>query len=149
MACAITYNNFEISLVVFIPNITTNHGIAYTYRSIRWCPQWRHKSRDKIGRRFLCGRFIDLEILMAINFDVTSLLKRTLNQCEPVFFKKSGDKRTFVSMSHWRVCLGHGRVLHVCGKFVSAGLFTVKTLRFFPGNIALNSCYTAKKFTIN
>ena len=24
------YNNFEISLVVFMPNITTNHAIAYT-----------------------------------------------------------------------------------------------------------------------
>ena len=27
----ITYNNLEISLVVFMPNITTNHGITYTY----------------------------------------------------------------------------------------------------------------------
>ena len=26
----ITYNNFEISLVVFLPNITTNHAITYT-----------------------------------------------------------------------------------------------------------------------
>ena len=25
----ITYNNFEISLVVFMPNITTNHAITY------------------------------------------------------------------------------------------------------------------------
>ena len=24
------YNNFEISLVVFTPNITTNHAITYT-----------------------------------------------------------------------------------------------------------------------
>ena len=23
------YNNFEISLVVFMPNITTNHAVAY------------------------------------------------------------------------------------------------------------------------
>ena len=30
MAREITYNNFEISLVVFIPNITTNHAITYT-----------------------------------------------------------------------------------------------------------------------
>ena len=29
MAGEITYNNFEISLVVFIPNITTNHAITY------------------------------------------------------------------------------------------------------------------------
>ena len=27
----ITYSNFEISLVVFMPNITTNHAITYTY----------------------------------------------------------------------------------------------------------------------
>ena len=27
----ITYNNFEISLVVFMPNITTNHAFTYTY----------------------------------------------------------------------------------------------------------------------
>ena len=26
----ITYNNFEISLVVFMPNITTNNAITYT-----------------------------------------------------------------------------------------------------------------------
>ena len=26
----ITYNNFEISLIVFMPNITTNHAITYT-----------------------------------------------------------------------------------------------------------------------
>ena len=26
------YNNLEISLMVFMPNITTNHAITYTYR---------------------------------------------------------------------------------------------------------------------
>ena len=31
MAREITDNNFEISLVVFMPNITTNHAITYTY----------------------------------------------------------------------------------------------------------------------
>ena len=30
MAREITYNNFEISLVVFMANITTNHAITYT-----------------------------------------------------------------------------------------------------------------------
>ena len=29
-ASEITYNNFEILLVVYLPNITTNHGITYT-----------------------------------------------------------------------------------------------------------------------
>ena len=30
MARETSYNNFEISLVVFMPNITTNHAITYT-----------------------------------------------------------------------------------------------------------------------
>ena len=34
MAREITYNNFEISLVVFMPNISTNDAITYT--NIRW-----------------------------------------------------------------------------------------------------------------
>ena len=31
----ITYNNFEISLVVFMPNITTNHAITYTNNDLK------------------------------------------------------------------------------------------------------------------
>ena len=31
----ITHNNFEISLVVFTPSITTNHAITYTNLSLR------------------------------------------------------------------------------------------------------------------
>ena len=31
MACEITYNNLEISLLVFMPNITTNYAITCTY----------------------------------------------------------------------------------------------------------------------
>ena len=34
MAREITYNNFEISLVVFTPNITTNHAITYTNKNL-------------------------------------------------------------------------------------------------------------------
>ena len=30
MARETSYNNFEISLVVFMPNINTNHAITYT-----------------------------------------------------------------------------------------------------------------------
>ena len=29
-----TENNFEISLEVFMPNITTNHAITYTYGTV-------------------------------------------------------------------------------------------------------------------
>ena len=35
MAREITYNHFEISLVVFLPNITTNHAITYTNLLLR------------------------------------------------------------------------------------------------------------------
>ena len=31
----ITYKNFEVSLMVFTPNITTNHTITYTNKEIR------------------------------------------------------------------------------------------------------------------
>ena len=29
------YNNFEISLVVFMPSITKNHAVTFTNRSVR------------------------------------------------------------------------------------------------------------------
>ena len=35
----ITYNDFEISLVVFMPNITTNHAITYTNRLSEQIPK--------------------------------------------------------------------------------------------------------------
>lgn len=40
------------------------------------------KLETKLVRGFycFCGRFSDLEIVMAINLDIKSLLKRTLNQ---------------------------------------------------------------------
>ena len=38
-ACEITFHNFEISLAVFMPNITTNHAITHTnrkYNNLLW-----------------------------------------------------------------------------------------------------------------
>ena len=37
----ITYNNFEISLVVFMPNITTNHAITSTNRVLRMTMKYK------------------------------------------------------------------------------------------------------------
>ena len=34
-----TYNNFEMSLVVFMPNITANHAITYT-NCASFCKKW-------------------------------------------------------------------------------------------------------------
>ena len=36
-ALEITYNNFEILLVVFMPNISTNHAITYTNNYFKLC----------------------------------------------------------------------------------------------------------------
>ena len=36
----ITYNNFEISLVVFMPNTTTNHAISYTNLNCTEIKRW-------------------------------------------------------------------------------------------------------------
>ena len=50
-----TYNNFEISLVVFMPNITTNHAITYTniVRLRRsYCTQ-NYKLKLKLTHKFL------------------------------------------------------------------------------------------------
>ena len=37
MAREISCNNFEISLMVFMPNITTNHAITYTNIAYKAC----------------------------------------------------------------------------------------------------------------
>ena len=43
----ITYNNFEISLVVFMPNITTNHAISYTKLVNGTCISRKRFQREK------------------------------------------------------------------------------------------------------
>ena len=44
-ALEITYNNFEISLVVFTPNITTNHAISITYTNICFTSNQRQATK--------------------------------------------------------------------------------------------------------
>ena len=39
----ITYNNFEISLMVFMPNVTTNHAITYTNQNKRLSEKVKNK----------------------------------------------------------------------------------------------------------
>lgn len=52
----------------------------------------------------------------------------------------------FVSASHWRVCLGHGRVMRVCEGCVSARLFTFET---FFREYCFEFMLHRRKFTIN
>ena len=45
----IKYNDFEISLVVFMPNMTTNQAITYT-NTIRTCT-WQYKKQNELNSR--------------------------------------------------------------------------------------------------
>ena len=59
----ITYNNFEISLEGFMPNITTNHAITYTYFFI---PQFKIYEIHNIHYfmyRFSCKKWTTLYFL--------------------------------------------------------------------------------------
>ena len=60
MAREITYNNFEISLVVFMPNITTNHAITYTNFRLNFNYFWI-ENEVKVKRTIIFF-FIELEI---------------------------------------------------------------------------------------
>ena len=51
------YNNFEISLVVFMPNITTNHAITYT-NSSKFSPE-----NFRIDRTFFSFLELDIQII--------------------------------------------------------------------------------------
>ena len=57
MAREISYNNFEISLVVFMPNITINHAITYTNSEIndREEKEKEHGSSKLTSLTILCS----------------------------------------------------------------------------------------------
>ena len=44
----ITYNNFEIALLVFMPNITTNHTITYTNKNLPWVQEVITQKNDPL-----------------------------------------------------------------------------------------------------
>ena len=58
----ITYNNFEMSLVVFIPNITTNHAITYTNHSATLPPEYS----DEILMSLLISNNLSVIIIILI-----------------------------------------------------------------------------------
>ena len=49
----ITYDNFEISLVVFMPQITTNHAITYTNTAERFLDYFEGEAVDCYGTTLL------------------------------------------------------------------------------------------------
>ena len=61
----ITYNNFEVSLVVFIPNITTNYAIIYTNKIET---VWSVACKRKSWARFNFFIFFDLSYIVSISF---------------------------------------------------------------------------------
>ena len=58
----ITYNNFEMSLVVFIPNITTNHAITCTNHSATLPPEYS----DEILMSLLISNNLSVIIIILI-----------------------------------------------------------------------------------
>ena len=62
----IVYNNFEIPLVVFMPNITTNHAITYTNHSATL----PHEYSDEIlGSHFISNNLsVIIIILIYVRF---------------------------------------------------------------------------------
>ena len=64
MAREISYNNFEISLVVFMPNITTNHAITYTnhtslLKTLKYhCFHWHCVFIEKLSTQLACSRLV-------------------------------------------------------------------------------------------
>ena len=56
----ITYNDFEISLEGFMPNITTNHGIIYTYFFIPQFKIYEIHNIQYFMYRFSCKKWTTL-----------------------------------------------------------------------------------------
>ena len=55
-----TYNNFEISLVVFMPNITTNHATTYTNKA--------SKLRERVRAFFLQLNIVVIELSVLLKW---------------------------------------------------------------------------------
>ena len=104
MALEFTYNNFEISLVVFMPNITTNHAISYIgRRSIFF----------KINFWKLVSSFSRLAKIMSNSVDMirveNTLTTRTTRQVE-------STRQTCIWLVHSRVrvTLTHSLMRYIC-----------------------------------
>ena len=112
MARQITYNNFEISLVIFMPNITTNHAITCTNNScpllqviflrIIFVPVVHENLNSKADYILFC---FDARLEDWRNFMKTTFFKcrRTtlLDQWNAVFNRS----RTFFTMDSWNCFL--------------------------------------------
>ena len=60
MAREISYNNFEILLVVFMPNITTNHAFTYTILMITYQKHYPELGSDTSSVWNFCACFSDV-----------------------------------------------------------------------------------------
>ena len=106
----ITYNNFEISLVVFMPNITTNHTITYTNLEFQCLekPEFKILAFSKhCNSKF--GLFPNIAILN-FAFILNLGLFQTLKFYISPFFKHSNSKfplfpnigiLNFLFSKHW------------------------------------------------
>ena len=95
----ITFNNFEISLVVFMPNITTNHALPITYTNT--CLIY-HKDRD----------FSPL-LVYHLHHLLGRLSTKSRYICRSTFRKKKHPKR-----SNHPADMSGGRVFEAVSEFV-------------------------------
>ena len=78
------YNNFEISLVVFIPNIDTNHAITYTNRwSTDWVKRLINYEISAISKHYLLQGGWDIEAKSTCHFQIPSAGKDILHEKRP------------------------------------------------------------------
>ena len=116
MARQITYNNFEISLVVFMPNITTNHAITYTNLLAKLQLLVYKSTLDKkLNMALLKAGGITSSRCFVIRFSRSSLhrrnrLKLSDHICNiPIFFSSGRLKKSCWSLVEfhkpWRLLL--------------------------------------------
>ena len=91
MAREITYNNFEISVVVFIPNITTNHAITYTnnYYIKKSCLEIQNRAFSRVGAK-------------SCNEIPASLRERAYHECHTEFRRVYEIRMSKLEILDWQ-----------------------------------------------
>ena len=91
MVREITYNNFKISLVVFKPNIPTNHAITYT--NLDWYAEMISAYRN---------RFLDcVFFVISLVFDQDFWTKERLWEGEGMLYRQGVFALSFFPLNTW------------------------------------------------
>ena len=97
------YNNFEISLVVFMPNISTNHAITYTnfsLHSIRFNDSGPNHPPKGLLRYHPAGQE-PMSRVKNHNFSKFAIFKWLNRANQELSFKKNSRKKCFFCADLW------------------------------------------------